>query len=112
MKRFIPVSLAVLLGLVSTTELTRDQLFLQSTFKASLSSEAKNLQKAYCLMYDDYTVFDIRALENDNEGGYQVSGTLFKNYNINFCRSFDIQEGNKNESTFVYSSNGLGDVVA
>jgi hypothetical protein len=32
MKRFIPVSLAVLLGLVAATEVSQDKLFLASGF--------------------------------------------------------------------------------
>jgi hypothetical protein len=40
-----------------------------------------------------------------------VSGTL-KTYTLNFCRSFTIHEGNQSDTTFVYSTDALGNEVS
>ncbi len=69
MKRFISISLAVLLGFVAAAdvEVSSDTLFLadetQSDFKVTVAEQTEKLQRLNCLLYDDLTIFDLRKLE-------------------------------------------------
>lgn len=107
MKRFIPVSLAILLGLVSSTKVISDSnLFLQSTeASASASSSgvsatvkewtqeaSEDLARLNCLLYNDLTFFDLRALEKGNTYTYL-------NYHFNFCQRLKDESG---RTTFAY----------
>lgn len=103
MKRFIPVSLAILLGLVSAAELVSDSnLFLQAAeststtagnsvsqkIKGWASEASEDLARLNCLMYNDLTFFDLRSLEKGNTYEYL-------NYNFNFCQRLVDEKGEK-----------------
>jgi hypothetical protein len=83
MKRFISISLAALLGLVSSADIaaSQDQLFLADTTEAKAFVEEKkeDLQRLNCLLYDDLTFFDLRALEQPDESVYKVKGSTLLN---------------------------------
>lgn len=113
MKRFISISLAVLLGLVSATELTQDTTFLQSettTTTEKIDEVKEDLQKLYCLLYDDLTFFDLRKLERASDNLYQAYGTnvngqgLSRQYTFNFCTRLETEKGDK---TFGVTTEGL-----
>ncbi len=110
MKRFISLSIAVLLGLVSaTTEVTQDNLFLadtSTTIKTEVTEAHKNIKKLYCLLYDDLTVFDLRSLEKSDP--YVVKSTpSLKDYTLNFCKPLSVKQGDKTVDTLAYTTKGL-----
>lgn len=94
MKRFISISLAILLGLVSAGEIfvPHEPVFLAEggvpatptdtttttgNIKTGITQKVEEvnekLQRLNCLLYDDLTFFDLRALESTT--GYEVSGS-------------------------------------
>lgn len=107
MKRFIPVSLAILIGLVSSTKVISDaNLFLQTTEASASGSSSgvsasvkkwtqeasEDLARLNCLLYNDLTFFDLRALEKGNTYTYL-------NYHFNFCQRLKDESG---RTTFAY----------
>jgi hypothetical protein len=129
MKRFLSVSLALFLGLISATEVVDSNLFLTSVATPtttanetvvvetksdtktvviggiSLEEASEDLQRLNCLLYNDLTFFDLRSLETGNP--YDVS-----NYNFTFCQRQKDADGNK---AFAYLTvadvNGVEDAV-
>lgn len=103
MNRYLSVSLALFLGLVSASALVEDKTFLadaatesgKSTTVSKLEDMQEDLSRLNCLLYDDLTFFDLRQLEQYNpiqEGIYSLS----------FCRR---QEAG-NDKTFAYRTIG------
>lgn len=63
--------------------------------KEFVEDKYEDLSRLNCLMYDDLTFFDIRALEAGNK--YDVLGT----YHFNFCRI--LKDSSSGEKTFAYT---------
>jgi hypothetical protein len=111
--------LAVLFGLASCDEIfaPTETTFLatsdDSSIKEKVEEASENLQRLNCFLYDDLTFFDLRKLETQQDGGYEVVGTrdftgTFRTYHVNFCRRFIIDKGeDKDKRTFVYTTSGI-----
>lgn len=87
--------MAVLLGLVSATELakTQDQLFLADI-------NLSDVQKASCYFYDDLTFFDLTSLSTSEA---LVNG----NYRISFCKPASVTDPDNSTNViefFAYDS--------
>lgn len=132
MKRFITVSLALFLGLI-TAQQVAEPVFLQQApppdasktptdgstpstsdkFVAKFEDINEDLQRLNCILYDDLTFFDIRALEKYNPytSDDAVNNILVTpkddfSYNINFCKRFILNGTDGKEfKTFAYSTN-------
>lgn len=123
MKRFISVSLAALLGYVSSAELEQleDRMFLnqegpaKTSVRQKLDEYSENLQRLNCLLYDDLTFFDLRKLEQNSDNTYTAYGSnlldsgVGREYHVNFCRRFVVSEDGKDYKTFAYTTSGLPD---
>ena len=74
MKRFIAISLAALLGLVSAAEVQSPQFLV----------DADDIKKVSCFVYADFSVWDLKPLYAD--AGYKKG-----DIKINFCKPFDTE---------------------
>jgi hypothetical protein len=74
MNRFITLSVAVLLGLVSANQISQEPSFLVDLTDA---------EKVSCYIYKDLTYFDLTAL-------YSETGYTSGSYTYNFCKSLSL----------------------
>lgn len=75
MNRFITLSVAVLLGLVSASQISQEPSFL--------AVDLSDAEKVSCYIYKDLTYFDLTPL-------YSEDGYSYNNFYYNFCKSFSL----------------------
>src|SRR5574343_153190 len=99
MKRFITVSLALFLGLISAASPTTNTTSTKTgnpsgdKFQVMVEDLSEDLQRLNCILYDDLTFFDIRGLEKFNpytSTNVTASPNALTSYNFNFCRRFKL----------------------
>lgn len=76
MQRFLPVSLALLFGFISTQEVFAPAAAMSlatSQMVEPMEKADEGLKRLNCFLYDDLTFFDLRKLES--ETGYEVQGS-------------------------------------
>lgn len=89
MNRFITLSVAVLLGLVSANQISQEP---------SVYVDLSDAEKVSCLMYKDLTYFDYTKL-------YLEDGYTYGNYSLNFCKSLSfLNEDNSTTHAFAYKN--------
>lgn len=100
MNRFIPVSLALFLGLISASELAtpQDQLFL-------VDVDVSDAQKASCYFYDDLTFFDLTSLST-------TDALVIGNYQVSFCKPASVADpANTTNSIYYFAYNSKDNLV-